>query len=245
MTERITDEMLMAFVDGELDGATAAEIGRAVAADPALARRAEAFRSSRAAVKAAHAGLLADPPPARLVAAVLGTARPDAEAAAPSPSGGRAFRSQTARPRGWRAALPLAASLALVAGLGGFLAGRLGPPGGADLLGGPTLAAAIGALETGQATEIPVAGAPIRLTVLATYDVEGGLCRSFEALAPDREVVRGIGCAFDGAWHVDIAVSLGTAPEDGFIPAGAGATASLDAYLDTLDARERAPGAAP
>src|SRR5262249_56920375 len=46
MLSRVDDVMLMAYVDGEIDSETAHEIERAIAKDPALARRARAIRDS-------------------------------------------------------------------------------------------------------------------------------------------------------------------------------------------------------
>ena len=51
MSDRqITFEMLNAYVDGELDTATAAEVARAIAEEPALAREVVALSHLRSAV---------------------------------------------------------------------------------------------------------------------------------------------------------------------------------------------------
>ena len=57
----VRDEDLMAFVDDELPEAEAAEVAAAIAADPALAARAEAFRRSRALVAEARLRPLTNP----------------------------------------------------------------------------------------------------------------------------------------------------------------------------------------
>ena len=46
---RIDDMLLMAYVDGEVDAATAREIETALAGDPSMASRLAAFRGSAAA----------------------------------------------------------------------------------------------------------------------------------------------------------------------------------------------------
>ena len=51
----ISDELLMAYADGELTAAQAAEVERAMALDEALAERAALFADSRAAAKRAFA----------------------------------------------------------------------------------------------------------------------------------------------------------------------------------------------
>jgi hypothetical protein len=124
----------------------------------------------------------------------------------------------------------------LLAGIGGYLAGQnAATPQGADLLGGPVLAEAVGALLTGEEKTVSIGGTQVRLGVLATYEVEGGLCRSFEAHGAAGEAVRGLGCRFGAGWHVDFAISMPT--EGGVTPAGSAPVASLDTYLDALNAR--------
>src|SRR5687767_14222937 len=67
---KASDEMLMAFVDGELDEATAEALRRTVDADPALLRRLADFHRTRALAKSAFAGVLDEEVPERLFAAV-------------------------------------------------------------------------------------------------------------------------------------------------------------------------------
>lgn len=67
---RVDDVMLMAYVDGEIDAATAREIEKAVAADPALAARARLFRDSASMLRGAYGNALHEEVPERLIAAV-------------------------------------------------------------------------------------------------------------------------------------------------------------------------------
>jgi hypothetical protein len=221
MSEKVSDEMLMAFVDGELEPQAAEEVARAIAAEPGLAQRADAFRTSRGLARDAFAPVMAEPVPERLVDTIM--QRHAGESAAPG------------RPGLLRSALPLAAAVALAAGLGGYLLGQAAvAPDAAPLLGGPALAEAIGATPSGEQRTVRIAGRDVSVRVLAAYAVDGGLCRTFEAVAAASEATRGIGCRFGEAWHVDVAVAM---PDTtGFAPAGAGGLASLDAYLDALGA---------
>ena len=74
MTEmKVTDEMLMAYADGELDGAEKDTVARLAATDPLIAARIARFARSRQAVKEAFAPIHAQPVPPALVAAVLGS----------------------------------------------------------------------------------------------------------------------------------------------------------------------------
>lgn len=65
----VTNEMLIAYVDGELSEADRALVDRLAAADPALAEKLESHRRVRARVFDAFAGVLDEPVPDRLVAA--------------------------------------------------------------------------------------------------------------------------------------------------------------------------------
>lgn len=219
MTHKVSDEMLMAFVDGELEEQAADEVARAIAADPALAERAGAFRMSREAARQAFGPIMAEPVPERLVDTIM--------------QRNAGERTAAHRPGLFRSALPLAASMALAAGIAGYLLGQAAAPDAGPLLGGPALAEAVGSTPAGEQRTVRIAGRDVDVTVLADYAVNGGLCRTFEAVPAASDAARGIGCRFGETWHVDIAVAL---PDGDFSPASSGSIASLDAYLDALGA---------
>ncbi|MBI3708767.1 MAG: anti-sigma factor [Proteobacteria bacterium] len=66
----VDDIMLMAYVDGELDAATAREIEVAISADPLLGGRVRHMRDSAMFARAAYAEVLNEAVPDRLVAAL-------------------------------------------------------------------------------------------------------------------------------------------------------------------------------
>jgi len=68
----ITEEMIMAYADGELDAAGRAKLEAAMAKDPEIAGRIEAHLKLRASLADAFGGALAEPVPDRLVAAAKG-----------------------------------------------------------------------------------------------------------------------------------------------------------------------------
>lgn len=68
---RFSDEMLMAYADGELDLVARAEIEAAMANDPAVARAVERHRMLAGKVRVAYDGVLEEPVPAELVALVV------------------------------------------------------------------------------------------------------------------------------------------------------------------------------
>jgi hypothetical protein len=67
---RFSDEMLMAYADGELDLVASAEIEAAMARDPAVARAVERHRKLAGKVRVAYDGVLEEPIPAELAALV-------------------------------------------------------------------------------------------------------------------------------------------------------------------------------
>ena len=67
---RFSDEMLMAYADGELDLVASAEIEAAMAKDPAVARAVERHRKLAGKVRVAYDGVLKEPVPAELAALV-------------------------------------------------------------------------------------------------------------------------------------------------------------------------------
>jgi hypothetical protein len=73
----VTDEMIMAYADGELDAAGCAEVEAAMAEDTSIATRIEAHLKLRGALAGAFGGVLAEPVPDRLIEAVKrGPAKP-------------------------------------------------------------------------------------------------------------------------------------------------------------------------
>jgi len=211
---KVTDEMLMAYVDGELDGPAADDVRRATESDVELARRAEAFRASRSIAREALAGIRAEPVPERLIQTVLGSANTNIVPVR----------------RYW--ALPLAASVAIMAGLAGYWLALQSTPG--DLFGNRQVAEALGSTPSGTERAVRTAGGTAHLKTVATYQVEGGLCRTFE-LAGGSQTVRGVGCSQNAEWRVSVAVATGDSGS--FAPASSGAPAAVDAFLDALDAR--------
>lgn len=68
----MNEQLLTAYLDGELDAAARAEAEREIAADPALAERVRRQQALRARLQAAYAPVLDEPVPERLLAAARG-----------------------------------------------------------------------------------------------------------------------------------------------------------------------------
>src|SRR5690606_3972098 len=158
MTDKVSDEMLMAYVDGETDAENAAAIERILADDAALARRAEMFRASRRLSRQAFGDARAEPVP-------------DFPLKAATDESATARVVPFARRPRWRAVLPLAASLAVAFGVGFFLARDVGN-GSPDLLARTAIAEALGATPSGESSDIALGSGDVRLAARATYRVD-------------------------------------------------------------------------
>jgi hypothetical protein len=241
----VTDENLMAYVDGELGDAMAAAVEAAMARDGALVRRAAEFVRSRRLVRQAFAAAPMTVPEALKTAvdAKLRTLEAEPEAAL-LPAAPRERRQGA-----WdRARMPLAAAIAaIVAGGLGYLAGEraTGPaaPVGALVaaLEGGAAGRLLDILPSGAETEF----AGRRLRIIATYRLgDGAVCREV-GLAPAAEAPGGVridavACRGD-RWKVMAAVAESAEPA-GYAPAAGGD--AIGAYLDGAGADEPLAGQA-
>jgi anti-sigma factor RsiW len=198
----VSDDDVMAYVDGELDEAARSRITLAALADPDLAERIAAQRRLRDALNAHFAPVMEEPVPAEWTAMI--------RAAEPAPvidlAAARAARDQVRSggwSRGWMGGA-IAASLVLGLVIGGQLRSR-GP---IEARGGALIASGdLGhALDTQLASA--QAGQPIRM--LATFaQNDGSVCRAFAGPAAS-----GIACHAGDGWHLQH-VLPGSAPATG------------------------------
>lgn len=216
--KKVSEEMLMAYADGELDGETAAELARAIAADPGLQDRVARLHAARSLTRDAYADVLDEPVPERLIAAA---------------SAGRSNR----RSLGWRFVwMPIgAAALASVAGF--LLASALTPEEGGgvpDLRAFDGVAEVASRLPSGATATVPLAGGTVTLMPTGTYHTPDGYCRAF-VVRPDSSAAvpwRAIECRHGNRWTVDMAIRDPGAGENVFAPASGVAVQALDAFLD-------------
>lgn len=120
--QKLTDELLIGYLDGELDATASAAVAAALAEDSELNRRAQALGDSAVALRAAFDDVVHEPVPERLLAAARGETQTQVQAPTvvnfPEPRQRQAKRAGMAW-RGW-AALPVAASVASLV-IGGTL----------------------------------------------------------------------------------------------------------------------------
>jgi hypothetical protein len=235
MTMKFSDEMLMAYADGELDLVARAEIEAAMARDPEVARAVERHRATAARIRGAYEGVLAESVPDRLAALVSGTgSAPIVDFAAP-----RSARRLGVGPLRLPAWAALAASLAL-----GLFVGML-------VLREPAVPfasvdgalVARGELDTALDSQLASAAAEARAVRigLSFRNRDGDYCRTFQL---QRDALAGLACRSSGAWQLQVLAGA-PAPEGEVRSAAAMPIAVLravDAAIegDPLDAEAEA-----
>ncbi len=188
-----SEETLMAYVDGELDGPTREQVARAVAADPEVARRVTAHQALREKLRAGFDPILKEPVPTRLLSLVHNTP-------ASKPAQVLPFRKPSARQRVWVQWGSLAASFVL-----GALAWHFGTQ---STSSGPITAKqgefiATGALQEaldGQlaANQPPAADVLVGVSFVSR---QGEYCRTFRLRGAD---AAGLACHESQGWTVQV-----------------------------------------
>jgi len=189
----ISDQTLIAYLDGELPQAERATLEAALAADAGLTARLRAHQALADQVRTAFGGVADEPVPQRLTAAV---------AMRPVDSGNVvAFRvRRPAAARLWGGGAAIAASLAV-----GVLIGQAFVPrtvGGAGVIG-PDMSArgVLGqALDRQLASAPPGGGAAVTIGI-SFRSTAGPVCRTFRTSA-----VAGLACRQGDGWRVRMAV---------------------------------------
>jgi hypothetical protein len=211
---KISDEMLLAYVDNELDAAARAEVEAAIAADPEVARRVDQQRTLRKLLGAAYDPVLDEPVPPRLLAA----AQP-ARARVVDLARARQSKRRLAAPAGgwgWAHWGGMAACLVfgLLVGRGGWL------PMGEDIVDVRGQVVARGDLA--RALSLQLAGsqpadAPVRLGV-SYLSRAGDYCRSFML---SRSGTSGLACRHGDDWALRLLAqdTPGTQGDAGLRPA--------------------------
>lgn len=228
----LSDEILMAFADGELDEPVAAAVAKAMAEDPGIAKRVLDFQQSRRLTHQAFSGELAPVPP-ELHAAVAEQVRAfEAANGSGSEPKSTLVRSKPPgrRPMAWTMAM--AASIAALALATGYWAGRQNFRNDNSFIAQlehPTVRAALSRLASGNEDALPVG----RVRAISTYRLaNGSVCREFR-LQGASAAADAVAC-HSGQWNVTFA--LASAAEASYVPSdGADLTTS---YLESMAAGE-------
>ncbi len=224
---RFSDEMLMAYADGELDLVARAEIEAAMAQDPKIAETIERHRALAARVQAGFSGVLEEPVPERLASLVAGPGTaPVVELASM-----RAVRDARAMLGGLR--LPQWAALAATLAIGMFVGILLTRGPAAPYEETATGLVARGELEAALTTQLASAAGDTDVRIGISFrDREGDYCRTFQM---HREApLAGLACRSEDDWKLQV---LATAParEGELRPAAAMPMAVLHAIDAAID----------
>jgi len=212
------DEVVIAYVDGELDASVARRLEKAAAADPGLARRIAAHQAVKVGLAEAFAPALQEAAPDRLVSLITRASPPSRPAdvvdltkvrkarAAASGRWATAMAQLKAQPpRAW-------GGLAAVLLLGVFTVSGLWPrtpplfvERGGTLDAGPGLASALDA----QLADPNASGLAVRAG-LSFRDHAGDYCRTFQARQDGG--VAGLACNTGGQWRLRMTLARPEAP---------------------------------
>ncbi|HZX27573.1 MAG TPA: hypothetical protein VFF16_10910, partial [Telluria sp.] len=214
-----TDDMLMAYADGELDAVTRKGIENAMRADPALAARVEEHRALRALAGNAFADTLQEPVPERLALLVrpgsnvhsLDAARADRE------------RRRSLRRWSWPELGTIAATLVVGVLAGHLLWQRESPLAVQD--GAVVAQGALAAALSNQLAADPPGQVRIGLSFRAR---DGRYCRTFIMTG-----TAGLACREGEHWSVPV---IAAAPDEAAVYRQAG-SAMPAAVLDAVDQR--------
>ncbi len=230
----ISDEMLMAYADGELTASEAADVERAMAEDETLAERAAVFADSRTALKRAFGA--APAVSADLEARIRAMAEADAASRQAPVSQGNVIDLASRRRvvPFWQ--MPAAAAIALAIGAGSVWlvtdGGRT--MGGLEIAGltDPSITDALTTLPSGDRLDL---GGGMSLSAIATFqDGNGALCREFEHVRGGADRVVAVACRAGEAWDIRFAIAAAAPDAAGYSPASSLET--LDAYLTATEA---------
>lgn len=243
---RPDDNMLMDYADGKLDTGEQFAVEAYLKTDESARQLVDAFRKSRTLLAQAFDDPMRAAPPRALIDTIRGA--PAREGARPEASIlGFKTRSRPGHRFGY--ALPLAASIALVAGFGmGMVLGRL-PSAPAPAYGialgsvapDSALARMLETAPSGSRIAVTEAGgSPLSFELVATFrDARGRPCREVDvsAAANGLTIASGVACRSGESWTVEGAFRLAEAPQAGgagYVPSGLPEKDAVDGLLAAL-----------
>jgi hypothetical protein len=203
----ISDELVMAYADGELDAperaSDRAAVEAAMQSNPDIARRVEQHRALRRRLSATFDRVLDEPVPDHLIAAVRGTSSARS-AAVSSLDRARAQRAEKSGSRGSRWSLPQWAAIAasiIVGVLLGHFALTSREPGLIASQNGQLVAQAdlANALSNQLASDQP-ATAPVQIGT-SFKSKTGNYCRTF--VLHDGDALAGLACRDGAQWTIN------------------------------------------
>lgn len=223
---KFSDDILMAYADGELDAATRAEIKAALASDPELAASIARQRVTRELMRRGFDPILDEPVPDRLLDAI--------ERGATGPTGAevRPLRPEvTAPPRSRRWSWPEWTAMAATLVAGALIGAGLRPAPSPLWESFEDRLVASGELSRALSSQLSrdaQPGTAIRPGV-SFRTASGDYCRAFISGR-----VAGLACREEERWQVELLSTLPEAQAEGYRPAGA---ALPGVILEAVEAR--------
>ena len=207
----ISDETLMAFADGELDGPARAAVELALRADPQLEKRVAEHRALRQRIQLAYSAELSEPVPERLLAAASRTPKMSSTNVVNFQDARDAMARDAARARPlkswWRPAGSIAASLIIGFGLGYGIWHQSSPfsrSAGGALVANAQLAEALS--HQLAADRSPASAVQIGISFLAR---SGDYCRTFSLSGTVSPA--GVACHHGQEWQIQTLTQSGGA----------------------------------
>jgi hypothetical protein len=195
----ISDEILMAYADGEADAPMRAQVEAAMQEDPEIRKRVARHRALREAMRGAGSSVLDEPVPERLIAAARGRAPAAGAVVDLSRAREAATRKASRLWRGWQPAA-MAASL-----LVGLALGYLGWHGSALIQANSSGGLVAGAaLAEALATQLSDDHSPAHAATagLSFRAKTGEYCRTFALTGADAS--SGLACREAGGWSIKV-----------------------------------------
>lgn len=235
----LDDDILIAYLDGQLPDADYAPFEARLQTDPELRVRLQALADSSELARRAFDPVLLEPVPPPLIAAIWRAPDPRAPTRAPRSAGPRGLLAWLGLAPGQRA-WPALASVAVL-GLGLVIGWQLPEPAD-DALRALREGAPVSDEALALALEVSPSGRVLRtaggaVEVLASFEqVEGGHCREFNRSSPGGSLDElGIACRdAQGGWRLELLVAEERPPakgRDGYQTASDQQHERADAFL--------------
>ncbi len=225
----VTDEMLMAYVDGELTAAGRKSVEKAIEDDPALAEQIAMLEAVRRLSRdAVHSDPAFQPP--------KGLAKKIERQVARSARASRRAASGSGRGSSFGLQAAFFASVAFAVGLGaGFFGDRFLSPGAGSAIALLQDGAVAGALsQVRMGGEQTIAGLGNFRAIASFRDAEGSFCREFELDTIGGKAIVAVACNADGRWDTRFATVADAAGAQQYTPASS--MEALTAWLGATGA---------
>ena len=233
----ISDDLLMAYVDRELDQNTRDQVDAYFARNPAEVRRLLAFAITSRNLAKLFEQPMREPSPGRLINAIKSAPR-----ATSTPL--RSKRNTHLRQMAHYHRLPLAAaaSVAAFAVLGG-IAWRVSREFQISyqslLVATDTpVAKVLDSLGSGKTEEVALNGQQASIKVILSFSkITGGYCREYEIYGPNAGHSLNVACREpNGPWKIEVKAPapLQNTPKTTVVPAGGNVSAQVEAVIDHL-----------